>query len=58
MELSTQKDYRRDKLQNVNTYFSKLKVILMKKLINCFINYLTDPKQKEEILVKGRKINV
>ena len=24
LELSTNKDYRRDKLQNVNTYFSKL----------------------------------
>ena len=59
LELSTNKDYRRDKLQNVNTYFSKLNNETdeeVEKLFDKLSNgsYI----ERRELLVKGRKINV
>lgn len=59
MELSTQKDYRRDKLQNVNTYFSKLNSNTDEEIDKLFHKLSNESKtERREILVKGRTITI
>ena len=59
MELSTQKDYRRDKLQNVNTYFSALNSNTDEEIDKLFHKLSNGSKiERIEILVKGRKVIV
>ena len=59
LELSTNKDYRRDKLQNVNTYFSKLNNETDKEVEKLFDKLSNGSSiERRELLVKGRKINV
>jgi cell division protein ZapE len=59
LELSTKKDYRRDKLQNVNTYFSKLSHETNEEVEKLFDKLSNGSSiERRELLVKGRKINV
>tara|TARA_Y100001970_G_scaffold140864_1_gene173495 strand:+ start:794 stop:1876 length:1083 start_codon:yes stop_codon:yes gene_type:complete len=59
IELSTNKDYRKDRLQNLNTYFSSLSDKTNDQIDNLF-NQLSNGSslERRELLVKGRKINV
>ena len=59
LELSTDKDYRKDRLQNLNTYFSSLNEETNNEL-DSLLSKLSNGSSldRRELLVKGRKINV
>ncbi len=59
LELSTDVDYRKNKLQNVNTYFAELNENTSNEIEKIFIN-LTNGAELEprKIIVKGREILV
>ena len=59
LELSTNKDYRRDKLQNINTYFSKLNNETDEEVEKLFYKLSNGSSiERRELLVKGRNINI
>ena len=59
LELSTDKDYRKDRLQNLNTYFSSLNEETNNELDSLFSKLSNGSSlDRRELLVKGRKINV
>ena len=59
LELSTSQDYRKNRLQNVNTYFSELSKSTDDEIENLFTKLSNGAGlQKRELIVKGRKITV
>ena len=59
LELSTSQDYRKNRLQNVNTYFSELNKSTDDEIENLFTKLSNGVDlQKKELIVKGRKITV
>ena len=59
LHLSTEEDYRKNKLQNVNTYFSQLNVATEKEINKIFKKLTGNAELKtRKIIVKGREISV